>query len=482
MTKATKQLTLRAFLYVRISDDKAGKGVGVGRQSDDGCALATRIGADVVGTFNDNDRSATKGAGTRPEYERMIAAVANGECDVVIVYSQERLWRDEIEHPLFMRLAREVGVRVFLVNGGEVDPNDANHMLVSTIMNAVAVMEVAQTKRRVGRELIERRKQGKYLGGGRAFGHNADRTAADKGERTLINEACKRVLKGESVGGIVADWRDRGITGTTGRPFTTTTLGQLLKQPRIAGLCEVDGNKYTRRTNGTEGKSLTTADWPALVDAQTWRDVCAVLRIRGGKQRMPARQHVLSGGLMVCGTCGTAMQAGMQSRKGKRLHLYRCPASTQVEGACGGTTINGAPTEAFIIGEVLRTLDTEAFAKAIKRAIKAHAGTDLANAMGALDRKRVRLADVEEMFTEGELSRAEYKRMSATLRDAIEQLERDVAAFDGGPPVHLVGAGEQLRVAWDAMTFTEQRDVLALMIDRVTVAKSHRGKNWTGTA
>jgi site-specific DNA recombinase len=480
VSKATKQLTLRAFVYVRISDDKKGQGAGVARQTDDSNVLAARIGADVVEVFDDNDRSATKGAGTRPAYERMIGAVANGECDVVIAYSQERLWRDDIEHPLFMRLARDAGVRVYLVNGGEVDPNDANHMLVSSILNAVNVMEVANTKRRVGRELIERRKAGKYLGGGRAFGHNADRTALNVREARHCTEACERVVKGETLASIVADWRKRGITGTTGRPFGITTLGQLIKQPRLAGLCEVDGNKYTRKANGTEGKSLHPADWPAVVeDVDLWRDAVHVLNMRNGKRTKAARRHVFSGGLMVCSACGTAMYGTHQHRNGRKWETYRCPPSTQREGACGGTCINGVPTEEHVTNEVFTMLDTEAFAKAIKRAIKAQASTDLGNAMAKLERKRARADDIEGMFTDGEIDRAEYKRMRASVRDDIESLERDVASFDGGPPVHLVGDGKRLRKAWAAMTFTEKQTVLALLINRITVVPGHRGKRWS---
>jgi site-specific DNA recombinase len=471
----TMTASKRAFLYVRISDDKAGKGAGVGRQTDDGTALASRINATIVETFNDNDRSATKG--TRPAYGRMVGKVGAGECDVVIAYAQDRLWRDDLEHPLFMRIAREAGVHVHLVQGGEVNPNDANDALVSTIMNAVDVMEAAKIRRRVNRELVDRRKAGKYLGGTRGFGHNANRTEVVPEEKALINEACKRVLKGESLGGIVTDWKARGITSTTGRPFSTTTLGQLLRQPRIAGLHEAEGNKYTRRANGTEGTSLQTAEWSHIVDADTWRNVVAVLRMRGGK-RPPARQHVLSGGLLACSMCGTTMHAGTQSRGGKRWHTYRCPASTQVDGACGGVCIDGPRTEAYIINEVLNRLDTEAFARAVKRAIKSHARTDLGTAMAALERKRARATDIEAMFAEGDIDRAEYKRLRATVRDEVERLEREVAAFDGGPPVHLVGAGEQLRADWDVMTFTERRDVLALMLDRVTIAPAVRGKVW----
>lgn len=473
----SKHMRVRAVIYVRISDDKRGEGAGVERQRADAERLAKRLGFEVVEVFDDNDRSATKG--TRPAYQRMVERVASGDVQVVIAYSQERLWRDELEHPLFMRMAREVGARVHLVNGGEVDPSDANDALVSTIMNAVAVMEAATTRRRVNRELVERRKAGKYLGGGRAFGHNADRTEIEPTEAVAIVDAVKRVAEGESVTTIVNEWRAAGLLTVTGKQWSVSTLVQLLRQPRLAGLVEVEGNKYTRKADGIEGTTLVPAAWPRIVDVDVWREAVRVLKVRNHKRGRPAQQHALSGGLLRCGKCGTTMHAGVTGGQVRRT-LYRCPSSSNHNGGCGGVTIDATRTENHLRDKVLTVLDSKEFAAAIKRAIKAEGSREFREAHALLARKRARLTDVETMFREDELEPREYKRLRDPLRDDIARLERQVNEAQGATvvPVHLVGTGAALAVAWEHMTVAERRDVFTLVLDRVVIDGTTRGKRW----
>jgi DNA invertase Pin-like site-specific DNA recombinase len=67
----------RAAIYVRISKDRAGAGLGVARQRRDCDALAASLGWAVADVYCDNDISAYAGK-RRPEYERMLADLKRG--------------------------------------------------------------------------------------------------------------------------------------------------------------------------------------------------------------------------------------------------------------------------------------------------------------------------------------------------------------------------------------------------------------------
>ena len=470
---------MNAALYLRISDDKRGEGAGVERQRKDCTALAKRKRATIVAEFDDNDRSATKGV--RPAYERMLKRIAAGDIDTVIAYSQERLWRDDIEHPLFMRMARELGVRVVLVNGGEINPSDANDSMVSTIINAVAVMEAATTRRRVNRELQDRRAAGKYIGGGRAFGHNADRTEVVPAEAAALKDAVKRITAGESASSLVREWNANGITTTTGRPWLLTTFVTLLRQPRIAGLATVNGNRDDRRRQGIEPE-LVTAEWPAIVGVDAWRECVRVLGVRNQRRGRPTQAHTMSGGLMRCGKCNAPMYAKWEYRAGRKWPTYVCPPPTGNPQACGRLAIDGERAEAVVVDAVFEYIDTAEFARAVRKALKGQSNRKFADAVAALDKKRARLRDVETMFTEDEIGPAEYKRMRARLLPEVEKLERDVSEASGDEvrvPTHLAGKGAELRADWDAITVAERRDLLAMLVDRVVIAPvEYRGARW----
>ncbi len=85
-----------AAIYARISQDRAGEGLGVQRQLADCRAEAARRGWPVVAGFVDDDVSAYSRK-ARPEYRRMLDAIRAGEVDAVVVYHLDRLHRRPIE-------------------------------------------------------------------------------------------------------------------------------------------------------------------------------------------------------------------------------------------------------------------------------------------------------------------------------------------------------------------------------------------------
>src|SRR3954463_5738500 len=96
----------RAVLLVRISDDKAGDAGGVGRQEEDGRALADRLGWNIAEVVIENDTSAYKRRKVRlpdgstalrtlrPGFRSILDKLASGECDGLLAYDLDRTARD----------------------------------------------------------------------------------------------------------------------------------------------------------------------------------------------------------------------------------------------------------------------------------------------------------------------------------------------------------------------------------------------------
>src|SRR5579875_3867544 len=92
-----------AAIYARISSDTTGEALGVARQVAECRRLAEAKGWTVGDVYEDNDVSAYK-TRTRPEYERMLADLAAGARDAVIVYNLDRLTRQPIQLEQFTAL------------------------------------------------------------------------------------------------------------------------------------------------------------------------------------------------------------------------------------------------------------------------------------------------------------------------------------------------------------------------------------------
>ena len=75
----------RSGIYLRISDDREGLELGVGRQQEDCLSLSERLHRVVYKIYKDNDISAsTRSRQTRPEYQQLLADARSGVIDTII--------------------------------------------------------------------------------------------------------------------------------------------------------------------------------------------------------------------------------------------------------------------------------------------------------------------------------------------------------------------------------------------------------------
>src|SRR4051812_6879657 len=94
---------IRAGVYARISSDREGDNLAVGRQLADCEQLADSRGWQIVERYIDADISAWTGK-RRPDYERLLSDIDDGLIDAVVVYHADRLHRHPRELEDFILL------------------------------------------------------------------------------------------------------------------------------------------------------------------------------------------------------------------------------------------------------------------------------------------------------------------------------------------------------------------------------------------
>lgn len=108
-----------------------------------------------------------------------------------------------------------------------------------------------------------------------------------------------------AIGAIRRTLNEDGIAGPRGGRWTTTTIGSILANPIYKGLVEY-GHRNPKREPGTKADVRSFSD-PALaiVPAELWK------RVQGKRtklQRTGSYKAGVAGGVLVCGSCGRAMQ------------------------------------------------------------------------------------------------------------------------------------------------------------------------------
>lgn len=418
----------RVGIYVRISDDREGRELGVQRQEDDCRALLQRLyDAKLVDIYRDNDRGASRHSKKRrPGYERMLADAKAGRINHVVAYTSSRLTRRPLEHEALIELALKHGVAYSYVRSPSFDLNTAAGREVARILAARDAGEAEEISERVSRDMLRIAEEGGFRGGPRPFGFEPDGVTVRPVEAEALRDAAERILAGETAKSIAREWNKLGSPQRTkGGRWRTGDLTMTLRRPRNAGL--IDHN----------GEIIGAAKWPAIIPEVTWRALVAKLTDQSRLNNFGNEPRWLGSGIYVCYGCGKpSLRVGMS---GGRKPSYRCNA--EYEPVHGGHVTRAAePLDAFVEVAVVEYLSKEEhrvlFApdrpEVDVRAL--HAESVAANQ---------KLRELEDMLGDGDLTRAAYNRQVDRVEQRLASLQSQMVAAGGIDPVaELVSTGD----------------------------------------
>jgi len=143
-------VAVKAGIYARISSDREGDNLAIGRQLADCEQLAARRGWKVVERYVDSDISAYSGK-RRPEYQWMLEEIDAGAVEAVVVYHSDRLHRHPRELEDFIDLCDRTKTKLATVSG-DLDLSTHEGQLLARITGAVARKESDDKSRRIRRK------------------------------------------------------------------------------------------------------------------------------------------------------------------------------------------------------------------------------------------------------------------------------------------------------------------------------------------
>lgn len=466
----------RPAIYVRISRDQEKLGKGVERQREDCEALVARRGWGEPTIYEDNDISAYSGK-RRPSYERLLADLRSGRVDAVVVWHTDRLHRSTKELEAFIDIIESTKARVEAVTmDGPIDLATPSGRLNARFLGAVARFESEHKGERQKRQHLQRATEGRpNRTGVRPFGYALDWSAVIPDEAALIREAAARILAGDSLRGICADWNQRGLTTTTGGRWQQSPLRKLLTAGRNAAISEYFGSEpqpgRVGRRRRPIGDKVGEGQWPAILDEATVERLRAILRDPSRRtSTINARAYLLTG-YLACSECGKPLRARPRLDKVRR---YVC-ASGPMYAGCGKIAILAEPLETLVSEMVLHRIDTAAFVDALDERPTHDDGAE-AEALAADRAALVELS--EDYYQHKAISRPEFQVNRAALEKRIgERVARLSSASATRVLEPLRGAGGDLRALWATHGFDQQRAVIGALVDRIVVGPAVRGRN-----
>ncbi len=458
MALAPVEQPLRAAIYCRISADDQRDELGVRRQEANARRTIEARGWQLAGVYCDNNRSASSERVHRPEFARLMADVALGLVDVVVVQNQDRLTRrvDELEQ--IARALRSAGHRSFwTVAAGEQRIDSTNARLGYRVKGLFDAAYSEYISEKVMEKKDELAAEGLPAGGGsRPYGYEDDRMTPRPAEAAVVVEVAERIARKESIYAIAADLNERGIRSATGREWSANQLRNTVTSPRVAGLRQ------------HRGEVVGEAAWPALVPRALWERVRAIVNDPSRQRRGRPPKGLLTG-ILICGICGSTLMAG--SNNGKPA--YACVKRPNWPG-CGRLAIAREPLDELIEEAVLRRLDGPLLATRLRSGLD---HTD--KAAKEVREIEQRLDEAAEMFADGEIDSRAWmvtrKRLDERLAVARRRLnqESSASALD-----HYRTSAGLLRREWPGYSVNQRRAVvMAAILGGIEIAPAVRGRN-----
>jgi site-specific DNA recombinase len=445
-----------AAIYVRISLDQTGEGLGVARQLEDCLALAERLGWKVVAEFDDNDLSAYSGK-TRPGFEALLAAMKRGEIGALICWHTDRLYRSMKDLERLIDVADAARVQIRTVQGGDLDLSNSAGRMVARILGSVARQESEHKGERQVRANTQKALAGHWQTANRAFGYTLDGQPLEP-EASAVRQAVVDVLAGKSIQAVTREWNAAGLTTTLAGQerkkdgevvkvldgkWNSPRVRRLLVNPRYAGQ-----RVHRERVTGT-------GTWTPLIDLDTHRGLVAYLHD-------PARitnhasfdRKYLGSGLYVCGICKATMKAAQPGGKNPGGRRYICRDSAHL-------TRIGEPADDYVTATVLERMTQPDAADLL-----ANQGVNITGLSVKREALQRKLDGLVEQFDADNIDAEQFGSASRKTRAKLAEVDRQLAdATRTSPAAALVAAGEDAWELWQSMSPTQR----AQAVDEVAV-------------
>jgi DNA invertase Pin-like site-specific DNA recombinase len=463
---------IRAAVYTRISSDRDDTQLGVERQEKDCRDLCKRRGWTVAGVYTDNDISAADKRKVRPAYQRLLADIRSGKLDAVVVWDEDRLHRRLVELLGFVEACEAAGLTTLASVGGDTNLSDDNALFILKMKGLVAESEIAKMRKRARGQRRQKAERGEFHGGTRAFGYEPDGMTIRESEAAEIRRGAQYLLDGGNVNALRRLWMEKGLETVNGTRtadgsapnWSRATVHQIMTSPRIAGLRQ------------HKGAVLGEAQWPAIIDRDTWEAVRAVVkgsRPRGYRTELPNPLR----GILTCSECGQLLSRTSRANRatGGRNHYYSCRTDV---GGCGKVSILAKNLDGYILSILVSLAESDV----TKNLIKAEHEADEAELRALLTEKAAeedKLRKLDDLYLASQVDEdapqvdpQAFTRQRKAIKQRLDAKEQRIAALRGTSAIENIGSG--LAASWDSLTADQHRAVFGAMVSEIKIHPRNR--------
>jgi len=431
-----------------------------------------------------DDGGFTGGNTERPALQRMLADIAAGKIDCVVVYKVDRLSRSLLDFTKILETFERHGVSFVSVTQ-QFNTSHSMGRLTLNILLSFAQFEREIIGERIRDKLAAQRRKGKWAGGKPVLGYDVDRSGpspklvVNRDESARVRAIFDLYIEHGSMLPIVTElarrqwankaWTTRGGKAQGGRPFDRPTLYALLTNPIYAGRISHKGEQFAG-----EHEALITSDRFAEVQRRLTTNG------RRGCAEASGKSDVLLRGLLKCKACGCSMVHVLAGSGKRRYRYYVCSKANRTSRAlCPAKSLPAPEIERAVVDEIRGIIRDRSLVKEIVAAARIASDAEVARvgeALATATRSKATLdTEMRRLGAKHDRTGTDTSRMAAIAEDVRRIDERceslHVELRDAEATIitdaDVTSALVEFDALWESMAPREQARIAALLIARV---------------
>jgi site-specific DNA recombinase len=445
----------RALGIVRLSKSADPASASLTRQREIIESYVESQGMILVGWAEDRATSAFK---IPPERRKQIKEWLDrpGEFDCLVYWRQDRLVRRARDFMGIVFWCQQHDKKLYSATEGLGDVTQHAGLLIGFITAWQSEGESLATQARVRSSQERLTREGRWIGGRLPYGfraicvcHELGRCPNgkddaegwklipdEKGTAIPLREAARRVIAGESVNAVTADYNRRGVLSADGKLWKALTLRRILRKPLLMrGI-------------------LTSAEWSQLQSALDDRSRGQYVRTQG--------RDAITLDLMFCGRCGA------------KVYRWHDKDSDKTYGRCRNELKRSEAAQPCRLPHVPYDLLRDAVTKDIQEHENDLIETRITDAT-----RRIRVEEIETELIElaAELAARRIDRTEFTARQVKLLDERDTLETADTFP-EWQETGETVGQRWERLSDAERRLWLLRIGTTYTVDREGEPGRW----
>ncbi len=280
----------------------------------------------------------------RPSLKRLMADIAAGKINVVVVYKIDRLTRSLMDFGKLVEVFDKHGV-TFVSVTQSFNTTTSMGRLTLNILLSFAQFEREISAERIRDKFAASKKKGMWMGGHPPLGYDVveRKLVINQPEAETVRTLFRRFIETESVVTLLKELAASGTVGKYGRELDKGAIYRILGHHVYVGEVAYHGEIYQ-------------GEHQAIIDRETWDKAHAILATnnRQGDRTERVQSPTLLKNIIRCQHCNRAMKPTFTKKNGHEYRYYTCQAVAKggAETVCSVRNVVAGEIEAVVMSQV----------------------------------------------------------------------------------------------------------------------------------